>query len=573
MPRVTQRYGGRKVGTDALPGVRKTAAETAASSGGGGDAVADVLVQAGSKFASQGVAMFSDIQQKERARADDVALLKASNQIDAWELATLNDPKTGALNLRGEASFELPEKIDGEWRKLTGDIEKGLGTPRQRQAFQQLKAQRGQNIALNVRRHVAGEMRDFETQELRGTLDNAVSLAGQNFSDPKRVGQEIAKGDAAITLSAGHQGLGPEARKALLEGFHSSAHLTVIQNMLANEQDRAAGIYFEEVKGEIAGDKLDEVRKAIEIGGRKRDAMQQADDILKAGGTLAQQREKAKAITDPDTRDMVMGRLEHEDAVNEKTERDTKEKVSLDAVNIVERTGRFDAIPASLLSQLSEGQRSSLRSYALQKARGIPVETDLPTYYALLEQAGKDPETFLTQNLIDYRAKLDDAEFKQIAGIQLSLRNGNRSQADKDLAGFRTKSEIIENTLQQYGIETKAADQTPADKRAIAQLQRQLDQRVDELQGDGKKLSNVEIQKELDRILSQGTDVAGSVWNIWPGGKPGPFGTTRKRLVDTTIDDIPAAVVQAITEKRTKRHMPVSEAAIIDTYIHMQLEK
>lgn len=575
MPRVADRYGVRRVGTAALPGVRKTAAETALSRGAGlaqaRAETGETIGQIGAGVARVGSNLFGQIQRDERDRADEVALLKAQNQLDAFELS-LHDPQSGAFNLKGEAAFELPEKVGQQWRTLTGEIEQGLATNRQRLGFERMKQQRGHNVALNIRRHVSGELREFEARELKGTLENAVSLAAANSLNPKRVRQELLRGETAINAVATRMGLGPEAKTQQLEAFRSSAHIGVINNLLANEQDKAAQIYFKETKGQIAGDRQDELLKAIELGGRKRESQRLADDILKAGGTLKEQRDKAKSIDDPDTRDLVTSRLEHEAAVTEREARDAAENRLIEAANIIERTGRFDAIPAALLAQMPPGQRSSLRDYATAKAKGIPVETNLAVYYGYLGMAANDPAGFVQTNLMENVHQLDEVELKQLATLQLNMRQGKRDAAEKDLAGFRTKSEIIDNTLTQYGIETRPSEQTKQQKDAVAQLQRMLDKRVEAMQAEGVKVTNVEIQRVLDGLMGQGVDTPGTWWRNFGRWTADTWGTQRKRLIDMTIDDVPADFRKRAEGKLRRERLPVTGATILDVYLESQVK-
>src|SRR5690606_10885673 len=150
-----------------------------------------------------------------------------------------------------------------------------------------------------------------------------------------------------------------------------------------------------------------------------------------------------------------------------------------------------------------------MREYARMLAAGTPVETDYPTYYRLLQQAGDDPQAFATANLLQFRHKLGETEFKQLANLQLSIKNGNRQAADKVLEGFRTRGQIFEDTLRLYRIDPKA-DPATDEGRAIALLRRMLDQRIDAMQASGQKVTNTEIQRTLDELLSQEITIPGS---------------------------------------------------------------
>lgn len=569
-----KRYGAQQVGVDPLRGGQKTAAATATSEGAGLEAaraqVGESIAAFGTQAARLGIAAFTNIQKQERARADEVALLNAQNQLDAWEITRLHDPETGAYNIKGKDSFTLPETIDADFQKVTSEIDKGLATPEQRIAFAKIKSNRAANVAVGVRRHVAGEMRQYEAQELDATLNNAINLASANSQDPRRIGEEIARGETAINQMATRQGVSPEAKQRQLETFRSGAHLGVINNLLAQEQDKAAAIYYSEAKDQIEGTRRDEIEKALKLGGTKREAFKLADDILAEGGTLTEQRDKARKIEDPDTRQMVEQRLEHQDAVNDKAKRDAEKADTLKATNLVERGG-FGAIPADLLSRLEPGLRSSLFHYSIAKAKGIPVETNPSVLYGYMRMAAKEPQKFIETNLLENIDKLSESDLQRLSGLQLSLEQGKQAAAEKELGGFRARQEIVDNTLTQYGIESRPGQQSAGEKNAVAQLQRMLDRRIEaEQAATGKKVTNAQIQTLLDDLLSQGADVPGS-WQALYNPIRYDWSGQRKRLVDQTIDDVPPDKRKQIEQGLRLKHRPVTDATILDTWIEMQV--
>jgi hypothetical protein len=582
MPRVTT-YGGRKVATEALPGVRKTAAETPGSTGVGlaeaetgaalkkGQAAAqraEALAGLGGTVAQVGSHLL-DLQAQERERADDVALLEAKNYLKRWQIDRLYNPEKGALTQKGKAALPLPEQIDTEFTELTGEIEKGLN-PRQLAKWQAVKGDAGVNLHAEIQRHVFGQMQAYEGEELQSRIVNGTNLAIANAMDPRRVGVELAGVIDDVKKSAPRLGLGPEQVQAQVEKITSATHVGVIERLLTNEQTKAAQIYFDETKGQISGDAMARVEKALEEGSLRKESQTKADAIIAKGGTLTEQRAAVKDIDDPKLRDAVQDRIEHEAIIKDRQDREAEEATLTSAYNTVDQSHDVRSIPPATWAGLQGSAKSALRSYAEHLAKGVPVETDLPTYYALMQQAASEPETFLSQNLLNYKAKLDEVEFKQLAGLQLSIRSGDRNKADKDLAGFLTHKQILDNTLAQYSIPTEESKQSAAQKSAVAQLQRMLDRRVEAAQSRGQKVTNVEIQQTLDDLLSQGETVPGSWWNIWPGGKS--VSDSTKRLIDLTPADIPADVRQRIETRLRARNRPVSDATVLDVYLEMQVK-
>lgn len=555
----------RQISTAPLPSARKQFAETARSQGAGVEAAkadrGEAIAGAGGVVARFGAQRFAEVQAEERQRADRVALLEAENRLSAWENERLYHPETGALAVKGKAAFELPEQLAAEYNTLAGEIETSLSTERQRAAFITLRANRGQNLDLTIRRHVFGEMQAHERQELEARVENSVSTAIANANDPKRVGEELSSAVQAIRASAPALGLGPEQLEQRIEKVQSATHVGVIDRLLAQGRDKAAKVYFEETRGQISGEAQARVEKAIAEGTTRAEAQARADQILAEGGTLAQQREKARAIDDAEVRDSVMQRLEHEDAVRERIERDRDEKLLSDAYTILDRTGgNISRIPAGMWSGFTGAERSAMRAYGERVARGVPVETDYATYYGLMDKATTDPAAFAKTNLLTYRAKLDDAEFKELVRLQADVRAGNKKGAETTIGNFRTKTQIIDDSLDQFGV-TTGAKATSTDKHIAVQLRRQVDIAVrEEAARLGKEPDNVFVQATVDRLLSSQVTKTGRTWYLSPA-------IQTQRALETTVADIPQAERAEIELALRKVGRQINDAVVLDLYI------
>lgn len=566
----------RQVDTAALPGARLSAVENEASSGVDLAQAQGRKDQAIAGFGATVGALGTEItkQQREAAdrekdRADQVAVLNASNQLAMWENQRLYDPNGGALAQKGQGAFDLPEKVGDEYQKLTSDVEAGLGNDRQKEAFQRVKLQRGAELDLTLRRHVYGEMQRYEAGELQAFVDNSVNTAIAHADEPRRIGVELGNAVGAVRTHAKNLGLGPEQVDQQIENITTKTHVGVIENLLAKDQTKAAQVYFEETKGDIKGEALARIEKAVEEGTLRKQAQTKSDEILGAGGTLTEQLEKARGIDDPKLRDEVQQRIEHNATVKDRAEREQEQATLKGVYDTLDKTHTVTSIPPGVWANMDPGQRSSARSYAEHLAKGVGVETDFPTYYGLMQKAAHDPESFATENLLNYRAKIGDTELKQLTEIQGSIVKGDRAQADKQgLGDVRTHEQLVNDSLNLYGIDPKEEGKNSAEGKAIAQLRGMLDARVSALSNmTGKKPTNDDIQKTLDQILSQTTDVPGSWWNIWPGGKAGPFGTDSKRLIDLTIEDVPALDKDQIGAALKRKGRPVSDATILSMYI------
>lgn len=571
----------RQVRRDALPGVRLTAAETAESTGAGVELARAHSGQAmagfGATVANEAIGMYGAEMQKQRDRADSIAILSAERKMAEWENKRLYDPETGAFNRKGKDAMGLPEEIAGEFAQLTGELAKDLGNDRQREMFERAKVQRGMGLDLNLRRHVSNEITRYEAEELDASITNFMSSAVSNANDPKKVFEELGRATGALKTHGPNLGMGPEQIEKRVADIQSKTHEGVIGRLLNQDNDKAAKAYYEEVKkeGQLNGAAIANIEKALEEGTLRGESQRQTDAIVAKGGTLTEQRTAARAIEDPKLRDQVLQRIEHEAAIKDREDTETERATLVDAYNRVDKSGGdIRSIPTSVWAGLSGNARSALRSYGEHVAQGVPVKTNDALFYRLMTDAGDNPTAFVKENLLVHKAKLSESDFQQLAGLQLSLKNGiasaASSAAQKPLDDFRTRKELLDDSLTLYGIDPNAKADTE-DGKQIAQLRRLLDTTIaNQIGGEkGKKISNADIQEHVDALMISRVSKKGSWWNILPGGEP--FSDVTKRYIDFTIADVPAKDREDIKTALKKRQRTVTDQTIVDTFILGQM--
>lgn len=563
MPEVRRATPGQ-VSARALPGARLESSETDISAGAGlerakaarADIAADTLGRIGRQTAGIASAMIAE----ERQNADEIALLKAQNELHGAVTKAMYDPATGVMNRKGEAAQGIPEEMAATFGKEADRVGAGMKTPTQQRAFARMRLQFGQQIDLETRRHVFGEMQTFRANELDKSVANGVDAAIRSALDPQGIKLELDRIESNIRVNSPKLGAGKEEVEAQLRGVRSAVHTGVISSLLATDKDRQASDYFAAVKDQIAADKLDDVQKALDEGSLRGESQRTADKIIAQGGTLTEQLAKAKEL-EPKLREHVEARLEHNDAVADRAERDAAEARSRGAYDIVDKTGTVTKIPPDVWTKLPGATRSALKSYAEDKARGIPTKTDQPTFYALMKQAGDDPTAFVKVDLLNSRHKLSDADFQQLAGLQLSIKSGNRAAASKDIADFMTNRQVADNALRQIGLNPDATMKSDPDTAAqVANFYRLIDTRVNALQTlTGKKAGSADVQQITDDLLAQQVNTPG-----WFGTN---FGASKKTIFALTIDDIPADQRTQIESALRNKNMPVSDPQILNLYL------
>lgn len=582
MPQVP-RYGPQKVQRAPIPGVRKTAAETSTSTGAGLEiarANKDLAIAGlGQTVAGIATGLYAKQQQEERDKADETALLAAETQLGKWEHERLYNPDTGAMAVKGKDAMPLPGVVGAEFDTVSSDIASTLTNARQKTAFARVQANHAINLNGTLERHVFDERQKYDLGELQGFVETKTSTAIANANDPRAVGQALQDITDKLSVQGPRLGMGPEAVQQRVKEAQSALHVGVVDRLLADGSDRKARAYFQEAKaaGQISGESITKLEKALDVGNTRGDAQRQSDAIIAAGGTLTEQRAKAKLIEDSDTRDLALQYIEHENTVNDKAQRDLEEKRSSDAYNLVDQTHDVRSIAPGVWAGFSGGTKSALRNYAEHLAKGEPVETDAATYYSLIQQAAGapgygSPSDFIKQNLLNYRHKLSDGDWKSVVSLQLSMRNGEKNALDKNVPGFSTIQQVGEKTLEQYGIFERDAQGhlDPVAASKIAALYRMVNLRVDAAQATGQKASPEEVQGIFDDILSKKTTVptAGNWWALWLNTS-----TKAQPLVDTTVGDIEAGLRKQIEDRLRAKGRPVSDATVLNTYLEMQAVK
>lgn len=576
----------RQVATTALPGARRQAAETPESRGAGlqqaKERTGQQIGQLGAQIAEVAISERQRLIDEERKKADQVALLNAQNRLDQFELQRLHDPKTGALNTHGQAAFTLPESIDEDYDKLAGEIQASLGSDVQRLGFAKLSQDRRQNIALNVRRHVSNEMDAFDKSETDGQVANASNLAALNAHDEVRVGMELNNGVRAIVGYGSRHGIPDDQVQKQINGFLSDSHIGVIENLVASKEPQKARDYFTAAKkvDEIAGDKIDDIERLLKVGATKKQAQIESDKILAAGGTVAEQRQKAKAIDDPDVRDEALGYIEHEADVKDKAQRDADENASKGAYDIVDKTKSIQGISAKTWANFTGPQRNALRDYADALAKGLPIKTDYTTYYALRAMASTAPGTklpdgraplnsndFVREDLTKYRNALSDTDYKQMIDLQASIREGDQKKTDSLQLGYLTSGQIVDGVLSGAGYDTSPAPGADAD--AVYRFRAAVDKQVAaQEQAAGKKISNADIKDIADELITRVTLQKGTYGGFFTSA---PFYDVTKRIVDVTLQDMSTEMRSQAAEWLRSKGQPVSDETMLNAFRRLLL--
>lgn len=254
MPTV-RKAEGRRVATEALPGVRRQAAETTLSTGVGIEQAkirgAQAIGQTGDAAVGVGHALFG-VALEERQKADLAAAYEADNKLAREKARLLYDPDAGALQVRGKAAMPLPETVGAAYEKYADEVAGTLKTQAQRDAFAKTRANHGTDLDLQLRRHVAAQMEDYYKGELKAVVENGTNEAISLANSPDLVDKKLIEITDALKVGGPKLlGMGPVELKAIIGETTTAVHAGVIERLIADGQDRNADAYYQHNKEAI----------------------------------------------------------------------------------------------------------------------------------------------------------------------------------------------------------------------------------------------------------------------------------------------------------------------------------
>ena len=526
--------------------------------------VGDVLTRAG----ASGLRIAYSEMEAAKARADETAVYEGDNDLASWELGYLHDAEKGALHVRGKSAAGLIDHVREEFNKTADTIRARLVGDRQQQAFRRRALARWERINATVQQHTARELHEFEVTETVRGIGLATSAAVQNFFDPMRVKQELDDGRAKVSRLARLTGLGPDAAADETLKFTTGVHDGVIAQLLTANQPKQAEIWYEAAKDQITGAAqapiVAKIQKANHETSIRGDAQRQADAIIRAGGKLQDQREKAKAIADPEVRDRALDYIEHEANLREKAERDDGEADLLRAYNLAEQGGlaavqratRADG--SSLWLNLKGSSRSELRSYVRVRATGATVKTDMGALYTLLTLSSTNPNEFLTTNLLDYRNKLSDGDLEQMMRLQAQKREGK--PAGEIFASEGLQNEIIDTGLRQmFGPDwEKKMKSDPDLSNRVGAFRRAVREGV-EREHPGTKATRPDIQAVVDTLVAPTQRYVDG----WFSNTPARYAFETAQAQVKSVADVPPGERQKIEASLRRKGIAVTDAEIV----------
>lgn len=548
----------------ALPSIGVAAPAAPAAFGGEGEVFA----------AARGA--LGDVSQyaaAERQRADELAVQQADLETAKEKLRLLKDPKTGAFRRKGQETLSLPDEVGTAFDKFTRQIQQDL-TSSQRAAYGRLTLGHKRDLNDQLQGHIFSEMVKFDADATKARLDTAAEEAALNFADPTKVRaaldlqKDLLRRQADRADAAG-VAVAPETLERQIRETTSKTHLGVISRMLtAGDASRAEG-YFAGAQAEMEVADAARVEAALKHSSILGEAQRRTEDLMRAHPANERAAlEAARDIADPEVQKAVAGEVKTRFAEERRLEQQDREQAVREAANIVEQAKSAGVVPPVLWTRLSVAERAALETRSRQLREGVEPVTNWPVYYEKKTLASSDAtrDKFLQENLMVLRPELADAQFKELIDLQASLRKGEDAATQREMDGYRTKAQIVNDALNAIGVDPtpKPGRQAAEDVAAFRNL---VEQQVRELQqSTGKRANNADVQQIVDGLVIK---VATPRARLPLFNLPVPFTGGERRAFEvlaTKKSDVPAAEILKIEDALKRARLPATDEAVMDTW-------
>ena len=503
----------------------------------------------------------SEISKDISNRADQLMVLDADKKASDLETKLLHDPNSGALNKRGKDAFGLPDVVPNDFSKGMDEIRKGLTTDTQKMAFDRMALQRSEGINRQIQIHVSNQIKAFDDETTTASLSGKQNDAITNYDDIGKVSNSINEQHAILTDYAKANGKGQIWLDEKKLEASSKTNIGVVTRMVDNSMTPLAKEFFDQNKKNFTGEDAEKAEKLIKHSSVLGEAQKASDDILAQKLSMTKALEAVRQIKDPDVRKEASSNLEHMFTQAEAARRDATEKQNIQAAGYIDKTGKMP--PPSFMFGMTTQQRSAIENYYENKTKGVQPATSWSDWYNLKSMASSPltRDKFMQIDLFkDYRSKMADAEFKQLADLQTSLRKGD-SKTLKALDGYRSDQAIVDNALASIGIPTGNNAKKPDDVAKANAFRKLVEQEQVALQErSGKPASNAEMQNIVDKLA-----IKTSAPHWWNTDKR-VFELTPEDKFDIKIKDVPKIERQSIERALKARRLPITDEAIVDLY-------
>lgn len=417
----------------------------------------------------------------------------------------------GYTKLQGRDALDRPQgqalwdEYGAQLDKANGDIaRKMLKNDAQRQAFDEIVAQRRTTFISRIMRHAATEQKKYNLSVQKGTIEVANNRLALSGGDPEVVADSVTAIKGAVMELGRLQGKAKDEIAADMVDALSPGHAAVISSAVDSGRTNFAQQYLDAHNAELTPAARIQMTKLVEAGKVLGRAQDHADQIMGSGVSDADKLAAARNISDPKLRDAVVARVKSR--INET--RALEAQLKADHYDrAAQLADQGHEIPASLRVGLSPSQLNALDKLHAKRVSGQPIQTDEVAYgeFSLMpiEQLAKmTPQQYHEK----YRALFDDSHYEGGLNLIRAARATVAKEGQRDShrailsfdAAFKTVAAEA-GIIKSGGVKELGDD----DYKAWARMRQEAARRVNELESNtGKKATSDEMLKISRQVLA-----------------------------------------------------------------------
>lgn len=463
-------------------------------------------------------------------------------------------------NYQGEKAGEYAAAAQKWWQDTATEYANKLDPFSKHLVTQTLQRRQAASLG-NVTQFVETEKEKHADQTAAANVDTTIQF-GVTSGDLAGAAQRVRELSAQ---TGARKGWTTEQVQAETLKNLSQMHITQIAKLTEQPGGaEAADKYYQANKAEIGFAQQPKVEQVIKAEVDNQFATQTAARV--AAMPLSEQLAEAAKISDPARREKTITQIRSNHALVREAQVEQEKKFSDAAWQLV---GQGKRVPEAILASMDGKERVQLQDHLRAVAERGPVQpkTDPKDHARLIDMMLNDPEAFKKERLA--AAKLSPTDLEQMAAKQQALRSGGDKQDT-----MLTDDQRVNGALVGAGIDAKKQPE------AAYQVRLEVDRRVraESSAKGGKQLTGDEKQRVVDSVLLDKVFV--NEWGTDPQKplallKPEELG---KAYVTVGGKDVPLSTVPMtdraeIIRARRSRGLPVSEQAIVETYLKAKTVK
>jgi hypothetical protein len=348
--------------------------------------------------------------------------------------------------------------------------------------------------------HEASQLQKWEAESSDAIADESIQYAVENYStDPTAI--QSAKDNIDIAVATALPGMDENTKQTLKEKKITDLHLAVINDMMVKDA-AAAKKYYQDNKKEIDGTQRAAVESKLKELGVKQASQENALKIYAPGKTLTQMQAEVDKLPS-DQRDQTLNYIKERYSMF-KLDRAEQERAVINAGwEAVTSNPSLDSIPIDVPG----ANKKVMIDYVLAKQKAATKnKTDIDTDWGLYYKLKKMPhEEFVKEDLLKYRAKMADSQFKELVDLQV------KEQKDQKVSRVRSLTAMANDALESAGMVEQKKNQERSQRRDL--FFNEFEKEVARFEEGGKKISNQEAQKILDSLLIKSVDKMFDKWD------------------------------------------------------------